>query len=114
GGAMGFFLVLFWCASVAGTVLPYDSRFGVSSSRLDANKFPFGRLRELGSKGLICFAIFGAKTALFENIRENSRFHGNNREFRLNSTAWREARNRAVFAAVLSLFVAHGSAFGDT
>ncbi len=81
-GAMGFFVVLFWCAAVARGVLRHHSRFGVFNSRLGADKFPFGRLRELVGKGLICLVVFGAETALMENNRKNSRVHGNNREFR--------------------------------
>src|SRR6266567_4932119 len=79
---MGRFLVLFWCAAVARAVLRYNSRFAVLNSRLGLNKFPFSRQRELPGKGLICLALFGAETALFGHNRENSRFHGNNREFR--------------------------------
>src|SRR5215471_2243499 len=67
-GAMGLFLVLFWCAAVARAFLRFNSRLG-------PNKFPFSRLRELAGKGLIHLAVFGAKTARFENNRENSRFH---------------------------------------
>jgi len=36
----------------------------------------------LAGNGLICLAVFGAKTALIGDNRENSRFHGNNRELR--------------------------------
>src|SRR5712691_1136988 len=79
---MGLFLVLFWCAAVARAVLRYNSRFAGSNSRLGANKFPFSRQRELAGKGLIYLAVFGADTALFRHNRENSRFHGKNREFR--------------------------------
>src|SRR5712671_292774 len=77
---MGLFLVLSWCAAVARDVLRYNSRFGVFNSRFGPNKFPFSLLREFAGNGLICLAVFGAKTALIENNRENSRFHGNNRE----------------------------------
>src|SRR5882762_10716910 len=80
--AMGLFLVLFWCAAVARAVLRYDSRFGGFNSRLSADKFPFSRPRELAGKSLIYLADSGSDTALIENNRENSRFHGNNREFR--------------------------------
>jgi hypothetical protein len=83
---MGLFVVLFWCAAVTRAVLRHNSRnsrFGVFNSRLGANKFPFRRQRELPSKGLIGFAILGAKTALFENNRENSRFDGNYGGFHL-------------------------------
>jgi hypothetical protein len=45
----------------------YHSRFGALNSRLGANKFPFSRLREFPGKGLICLALFGAKTAFLEN-----------------------------------------------
>jgi hypothetical protein len=42
----------------------YNSRFGVFNSRLGANKFPYGRQRELAGKRPIYFAVFCAKTAL--------------------------------------------------
>jgi hypothetical protein len=80
-GAMGLFLVLFWCAAVARDILPYNSRFGVFNSRLGPNKFPFPPRRELPGKGLICLTVPGADTALFGNNRKNSRFHGKSREF---------------------------------
>src|SRR5258705_11935871 len=80
-GAMGLFLVLFWCSAVTGDILRYNSRFGVFNSRLGRRKFPFPLLRELARKGLIRLALFGTRTALLGNNRENSRFHGNNREF---------------------------------
>jgi len=80
-GAMGLFLVLFWCSAVTGDILRYNSRFGVFNSRLRRRKFPFPLLRELAGKGLICLTVFAAKTAVIRRKRENSRFHGNNREF---------------------------------
>src|SRR5215471_11509385 len=79
---MGLFLVLFSCAAVARAALSENSRFGAFNSRLREHKFPFSRRRELAGKGLIYFTLLGAETALFANDRENSRFHGNNREFR--------------------------------
>jgi hypothetical protein len=85
-GAMGLFLVLFWCSAVAGDTLRYNSRFGVFNSRLGPNKFPFSLLRELAGKGLIGLAVFAAKKALMWNNRKNSRFHGNNREFAAGET----------------------------
>ena len=77
---MSLFLVLLWCTLDARDVLRQNSRFGGFNSRLGANKFPFGRVRELPAKDLICLRVSGAKTALFGHDRENSRFHGNNRE----------------------------------
>src|SRR5262249_30730735 len=77
---MGLFLVLFWCTSIACAVLPQNSRFGALNSRLGANKFPFNGRRELTGKRLIHLILFGAETVLFSQDRENSRFHGNNRE----------------------------------
>jgi len=81
-GAMGLFLVLFLCAAVARAVLRCNSRFGVFNTRLGPNKFPFPPLRELTGKGLTCLVVFAAKPAVFGQNRENSRFHGNNRECR--------------------------------
>src|SRR5262249_38470265 len=69
---VGLFLVLFFCAAVAGLLLRYNSRLGPI-------KFPFSRLRELARTPLIWPAVFGAASALFGNKRKNSRFHGNNR-----------------------------------
>jgi hypothetical protein len=97
---MGLFLVLFWCVAVARDVLRHNSGFGVFNTRLGPNKFPFSRLRELPGKGLICLAVFGAKTALFENNRENSRFHGNNRKF------WPPAKRAMAQPAVTPICVA--------
>jgi len=81
-GAMGLFLVFFWCAAIAPAVLRYSSRFGVFNSRLGPNKFRFPPRRELAGKGLIYLAVFATKTALMGNNRKNSRLHGNNQEFR--------------------------------
>ena len=81
---MCLFLGLFWCAAVTRAVLLHNSRnsrFGIFNSRLGANKFPYGRQRELAGKRPIYFAVFCAKTALFEHNRKNSRFDGNSREF---------------------------------
>jgi DNA-binding beta-propeller fold protein YncE len=78
---MGLFVVVFWCAAVARSVLRCYSRFGVFNSRLGANKFPFSGQRELAGKSLISFAIFGAETALFGHNQKEfpvfSRWHGN-------------------------------------
>jgi len=78
---MGLFLVLFWCAAIAHRVHHHNSRFGVSNSRLGADIFPFSELGELGVKFLILLIRFGAVSALFGQNRQNSLFHGNNREF---------------------------------
>jgi hypothetical protein len=81
---VGVFLVLFWCAAVAGAVVQRNSRnsrLRGFNSRLGTKKFPFSRLRELPDKRLIGFAFAGAETALFEDNGENSRFDGNSREF---------------------------------
>ena len=87
--AMGLFLVFFWCAAIARAVLRYNSRLGGFNSRLGPNKFPFGPLRELAGKGLICLAVFATRTALMGNNRKNSRLHGNNQEFRPRRTGRR-------------------------
>ena len=79
-GAMGLFLVLFWCSAVAGDALRYNSRFGGFNSRLSRRKFPFPPLRELAGKSLNYFTVLAAKTTIIGENRENSRFHGNNRE----------------------------------
>jgi hypothetical protein len=71
---MRIFLVLVWCRSVADTVFPDNSRFGGFNSRLGPNKFPFSWLRELAGNGLICLAIFVAKTAKQWGKTRNSRF----------------------------------------
>jgi len=63
---MGLFQVLLWCAAV---VLRGYSRFGEFDSRLCPNKFPFPPLRELASRGLICLAVFAAKTAVIGKNR---------------------------------------------
>src|SRR5215471_6966082 len=100
--AMGFFRVLFWRAVVARAVPRCYSRFGIFNSRLGPDKFPFSRLRELAGKGLICLPFFGAVMAIFGNDRENSLFHGNNREFRGRRNGWRrnlEGRRSALPAA---------------
>ena len=82
---MGLFMVMFWCAILARGILRCNSRssrFGVFNSRLGTKKFPFCRQGELASKGLICVAVCGIETALFENNRVNSRLYGNIRELR--------------------------------
>src|SRR5216683_1318407 len=78
---MGLFLVLFWCSTVAGDILRYNSRFDVFNSRLGSANSRLARLRELAGKGLIYFIVFADKTTVFEQNRRNSRFHGKNREF---------------------------------
>jgi len=78
---MGLLQGLLGRAAVARNARRRNSRFGGFNSRLAANKFPASGRRELSSKDLNCLAIFGARTALFGNNRQNSRFHGNNREF---------------------------------
>jgi hypothetical protein len=67
---MGLFLVFFWCAAIAQTVLRYDSRFGGFNSRLGPNKFPFGLLRELAGKGLICLAFSRPERHLWGTIEK--------------------------------------------
>jgi hypothetical protein len=54
-GAMGLFLVLFWCANMTRRVLRFNSwfgtfipLFGVFIPRLSPNKFPFLSLRGIG------------------------------------------------------------------
>jgi hypothetical protein len=79
---MGLLSLLLWRAAIACAVLRDNSRFGAFNSRLRGNEFPFSRRRELPGKGLICFTLVGAETALFAADRENSRFYGNNREVR--------------------------------
>jgi hypothetical protein len=79
---MGLFRVLFLCAAIPRTLLHYNSRFDLFNSRLGANKFPFSWLRELAGKRLTYFDFRSAETVLFAEDRENSRFHGNNRELR--------------------------------
>jgi len=69
-GAMGLFLVLFWCAAVAGNVLRHDSRFCVFNSRLRRRKFPFPLLRELAGKDLICLAVSWSKWYLSGTIEK--------------------------------------------
>ena len=76
---MWLFQLLFWCAAV---VTGSNSRFRGFDSRLGSNKFPFSRLRELARKVLTYLTVFGAKTAVLGENRENSRFQGKNREFR--------------------------------
>jgi hypothetical protein len=80
GRVMGFFLVLFWCATVARAALRHSYRISVSNSRLVANKFPLRRQRELPDKRLVGLPIRGGKTAVFLTNCENSRSHGNSRE----------------------------------
>ena len=75
---MGLFQLLFWCAAV---VTGSNSRFGGFNSRLGPNEFPFSRLRELARKVLTYLTVFAGKTAILGENRENSRFHGKNREF---------------------------------
>jgi hypothetical protein len=47
-----------------------NTRFGEINSRLGPKIPRLTELRELAGKGLICFTIFGAETALFRNNRE--------------------------------------------
>jgi len=82
GGVMGFFLVLFWCATVARAALRHSYGISVSNSRLVANKFPLRRQRELPDKRLVGLPIRGGKTSVLLTNCENSRFHGNSRECR--------------------------------
>jgi hypothetical protein len=82
---MGFGVVLFCCAAVAAEILRSHSRFGAFISRLGANKFPFGRLRELAGNDLIYLTVCGAEMALFGNNRKNSRLDGNNGVSRVRS-----------------------------
>jgi hypothetical protein len=82
GGVMGFFLVLFWCATVARAVLRHSYGISVSNSRLVANKFPLRRQRELPDKRLVGLPIRGGQTSVLLTNYENSRFHGNSRECR--------------------------------
>ncbi len=77
---MGLFLVLFWYSAVAGDALRYNSRFHGFNSRLSRRKFPFPSLRELAGKRLIYLTVFAVKDDGYRRNRENSRFHGNNRE----------------------------------
>jgi hypothetical protein len=86
-GAMGIFLILFWCSAVARDAPRHNSRFGVFNSRLGPNKFPFSLLRELSGKGLICLAVFAAKTAVIGKIEKIPASTGNNREFAAGETA---------------------------
>jgi hypothetical protein len=74
--------MLLYCAVIARIVLRNNSRFGASNSRLRENKFPFSRRRELARKRLSWLVVFGVETVLSANNRENSLFHGNNRELR--------------------------------
>ena len=78
---MGLFLVLFWYSAVAGDALRYNSRFHGFNSRLSRRKFPFPSLRELAGKRLIYPTVFAVKDDGYRRNREDSRFHGNNREF---------------------------------
>jgi hypothetical protein len=77
---MGMFLVLLLCAVCAYAIPRRNSRFGAFNSRLGANKFPFGQLRELTNNALIFFIVFGDQLALSAKKRKNSRFYGNYRE----------------------------------
>ena len=83
---MGLFIVLFWCCAVAGDPLRYNSRFGVFTSRLGPNKFPFSLPRELSNKALICGVVFAGQNGGYRENRENSRFHGDNRGFAAGET----------------------------
>jgi hypothetical protein len=89
---MGLFLLLFWCAAVAGDILRYNSRFGIFNSRLGPNKFPFSRQRELAGKGLMRLCVFAADTALIGNKRKDSRFLGKNRESYSHQEQWSPLR----------------------
>src|SRR6266478_8141467 len=60
-GAMGLFLVLFWCSAIAGDALRYNSRFGGFNSRLSRRKFAFRPLREFAGKSLIYLTVLAAK-----------------------------------------------------
>jgi hypothetical protein len=80
-GATGLFLVLFCYSAVSGDALRYNSRFDGFNSRLSRRKFPFPPLRELAGKSLDYFTVLEAKTTVIGENRENTRFHGNNREF---------------------------------
>jgi hypothetical protein len=78
---MCFFLVLFWCSVVARDILGDNSRFGVLNSRLGRSEFPVSLPRESVRKGLIWLAVFAEKRGARGQNRQNSRFHGKNREF---------------------------------
>jgi hypothetical protein len=68
--------MVYWRSALLGP----NSRFGGFNSRLGRCKFPFGTLREFARNGLICLAVFSAKTALTGQNRKNFRFYGKNRE----------------------------------
>jgi hypothetical protein len=74
---MGLFLIVFCFLIFIGHVVADNSRFATFNSRLGLQKFPFTLLREFGRKILIFLWVFGSGTALFENNRKNSRYHGN-------------------------------------
>jgi hypothetical protein len=59
---VGLFPVLLSCAASRETF------FDIISG--SAKKFPFGLLRELTGKALICLVVFGAGVALFGNKRK--------------------------------------------
>jgi len=79
-GATGLFLVLFWYSAVSGDALRFNSRFDGFNSRLSRRKFPFPSLPELAVKRLIYLTVLAVKDDGYRRNREDSRFHGNNRE----------------------------------
>jgi hypothetical protein len=109
---MGLFLVLFWCSAVARDAPRYNSRFGAFNSRLGPNKFPFSLLRELSGKGLICLAVFAAKTAVIgkiEKIPGSTGITGNSQPVKRPAAqpaaaliCWRRATGTAALGAAQS------------
>jgi hypothetical protein len=73
---MGLFGIVYWWLAALGS----NSRFGGFNSRLGRREFPFGAPREFAYKGLICLAVFSAKTTPIGQNRKNSRFCARNRE----------------------------------